>query len=285
MGNKAAKIITQALEDPNNEAKLKQVFDSLDKDKSGALKAEEWNKLAELIAKEPTAFGFPQSDTDSIFWMESAFKEADVNLDGKISFSEFHEFCKNHKKIAKENKTTKRYGKGVDGYDYFFKFHVVGTPNAGKTSLLIRAIDNTYKDDYNSEVAKTKYMILNVDGKNVKICVCDLDLHPSLRSKYDTYNESSVVIICYDVNNEESFDHVLSYYGDANSSKIVKLLVGCKEDLGPQRRKVETKKGKEVAEKLRDVTFFECSSLTGTNVSEIFTTAVSQAIKHYPING
>lgn len=73
--------VSQALDDPSNEEKLKSVFKTLDKDGSNALGKNEWVKFAEEIKKNPAVYGFPPMKDKKAF-IDKAFAEADTDNNG-----------------------------------------------------------------------------------------------------------------------------------------------------------------------------------------------------------
>lgn len=292
MGNK----INVALEDPSNEAKVKEVFNSLDKNKSGSLQLDEWTKLAEIIFKDPASYGFPPIKEDKKKWIETAFKEADINKDGSISFYEFQQFCKKHKKSKKgesnaaltNNAEKPKSGKMAGGeFDYLLKIILLGNEGVGKSCLLLRFADDTFTSSFISTIGVDfKIRTLDVDGKTVKLQVWDS--MGSSRFKIDPRIQSSAIrnahgiLVCYDITNADSYDAVKNYFQDIeryadNPDGIAKVLVGCKSDLSSDR-KVNREDAQDFADRA-DFLFFETSAMYSTNVDETFSTTARTICK------
>ncbi|KAB0796715.1 hypothetical protein PPYR_10776 [Photinus pyralis] len=90
-----------------------------------------------------------------------------------------------------------------------------------------------------------------------------------------TYNLAKVILVCYSVDDELSFFHVVRKWVPEitkHQSRIPFILVGTKSDLVA---KISTNEGKQLAEKLHAAAFLECSSKDGTGIKEVFTTALN----------
>ena len=58
----------------------------------------------------------------------------------------------------------------ADRYDYLLKLVMVGESNVGKTSIVTRYFDQTFRDDQPQTVgADLKYRFLNLNGKRLKL--------------------------------------------------------------------------------------------------------------------
>jgi Ca2+-binding EF-hand superfamily protein len=115
-------VLVQVLRDPGSSALVKDAFDDLDKDKSGALDMIEWKAFGKVVFRlqekertkdesvryEEFAIGeivvdkdevdrhhkkpLQPNDTDIDKFVSDAFKHVDANHDGKVSFKEFQDY-------------------------------------------------------------------------------------------------------------------------------------------------------------------------------------------------
>ncbi|EDK32063.2 Ras family small GTPase (macronuclear) [Tetrahymena thermophila SB210] len=155
----------------------------------------------------------------------------------------------------------------------------IGNIYVGKSSLYLRYhqgefIDNpNYIDFYNK--------IINLAEKQITFQFWDYRSNEKFFSlSHYFYNQSSIVMISYDITNRQSFDRVQFWFEDYNQKKQNKVallvLIGNKYDL-EQQRKVSQKEGKQLANSL-GMLFFEVSSKTGYQVNELFESLISYAI-------
>lgn len=155
-------------------------------------------------------------------------------------------------------------------YDYLLKIVLIGDSGSGKSCLLQRIFDNTFKQDSKSTIGvefATHVYEMN-DTKSVKVQIWDTAGQDRYRAITNAYYRGSVgIIIVYDITNRTSFNNVLKWYNESlNHSDKIKnvLLVGSKLDL-KHLRNVTSSEGKELADK-NNMDFIEVSSLTGENV-------------------
>ena len=98
------------------------------------------------------------------------------------------------------------------------------------------------------------------------------------------YDSANVVMLCYSVNNRNSFNrvrHELIPEIKKSHSSVPLVIVACKTDLRRDENAagfVSTNEGEREAERL-GVRFVETSALDGIGVQEVFDTAVLAALK------
>ena len=162
-------------------------------------------------------------------------------------------------------------------YDYLFKYCLIGASGAGKSCLLLRFTDNTFKTPFGMTIGiDFRIKTMNIDGKIIKLKIWDIpgrDLFKSYPTSY--YRGVNAVILCYDVTDETSIMPIRNRYKhikEATQDKDVEIiLVGCKSDLNECRR-VTFEEGEEIAKQLEITNFIETSAKTGENVNDMMET-------------
>ena len=163
---------------------------------------------------------------------------------------------------------------GPSGYQYIFKYIIVGESCVGKSCLLLQFIDNRFKDSHDLTIGVdfgSKTIKLN-DGTNVKVQIWDTAGQESFRSITRSYYRGSIcALLVYDITRRQTFDNLIRWLEDMRDnaySKMIILLVGNKSDLKFERE-VTTQEGQEFADK-HNLIFFECSAKTAANVETTF---------------
>ncbi|MHA1145102.1 MAG: Rab family GTPase [Candidatus Helarchaeota archaeon] len=161
--------------------------------------------------------------------------------------------------------------------DFKYKVIVVGDPAVGKTTLLLRYVDNCFKEIYIPTVGvnvSTKQVDVGTSkGQNINVTLnlWDLAGQKSFLHLRRMYLEgANAAIIVYDSTRSETFQNIKSWFEEVNSvnPKILGYIIGNKIDLLKQR-KVSTKQGKTVADDL-GFKFLETSAKTGKNIPTLF---------------
>ena len=112
---------------------------------------------------------------------------------------------------------------------------------------------------------------ITLDGKSVKLQIWDTAGQERFRTITQTYYKGAMgIILAYDCTDENSFANVKSWVKQIEAHAnpgVVKVLIGNKCDRPD--KKIETEKGKELADECR-MAFFETSAKNGINVKETF---------------
>ena len=172
----------------------------------------------------------------------------------------------------------------MDEYDYIFKLLIVGDAAVGKSSLLIRYVEDSYNEAYLSTIGVDfKINTVTIDDKIVKLQIWDTagqERFRTITSSY--YRGANTVIIAFDISRRETFDNVsiwmkeVEMYGNKDTKMV---LVGTKCDL-EDIRVVDTTEAEEFAV-LHDMDYFEVSSknpLKG-DIDKIFHTIAKNLIQ------
>uniref|UniRef100_A0A1I8AH70 Ras-related protein Rab-21 n=1 Tax=Steinernema glaseri TaxID=37863 RepID=A0A1I8AH70_9BILA len=164
-------------------------------------------------------------------------------------------------------------------YKYTFKIVVVGDHNCGKSCILLRFSENTFRNDHISSLGvdfKLKPIILGKD--RVRLELWDTAGMERYRTIYNSYYHSAHGIMCvYDLTDERSFENLENYWlkeirKNAPQNAVL-MLVGNKADL-EEERKVDFKRAEDLAKRI-GVSLYEVSAKTGINCEEAFTELAS----------
>ena len=151
----------------------------------------------------------------------------------------------------------------------------IGNPTAGKTSLLNRIVNDTFKPDYDSTIGVDFFTKTIFYGETLfKVQLWDSAGQEKYKSLIPSYiRGASIIFLIYDISNYETFESIKNWLGFINQftnreqAKIV--LVGNKNDLS---RKVTKEEGEAFA-KNENMSFYETSAKTGDGVTYMFYSA------------
>ena len=158
-------------------------------------------------------------------------------------------------------------------YDYLFKVLLIGNSSVGKSSLLLRFVDNQWSDLFVPTIGVDfKIRTMEIDNKNVKLQIWDTagqERFKNITASY--YRGAHGIFVVYDISDTESFKNINNWLIEIekNANKnVYKILVGNKCDL-EDKRTVSYQEGKELAETY-GMQFIETSAKSNTNVDEAF---------------
>ncbi|XP_015273134.1 PREDICTED: rho-related GTP-binding protein RhoF [Gekko japonicus] len=173
------------------------------------------------------------------------------------------------------------------------KVVVVGDGGCGKTSLLLVYAKGAFPEEYAPSVFEKYTCSITVGKKEVLLHLYDT----AGQEDYDrlrplSYQNTSVVLVCYDVMNPTSFDNVLIKWSHEVShfcQGIPVVLVGCKTDLrkdkehlrklrSAQQEPITYSQGEEACRQMNADTYLECSAKYRENIEDIFREAASIAL-------
>uniref|UniRef100_A0A7S4IMH1 Uncharacterized protein n=1 Tax=Vannella robusta TaxID=1487602 RepID=A0A7S4IMH1_9EUKA len=153
-----------------------------------------------------------------------------------------------------------------------YKILLLGDPDAGKSCLLLRYVDETYSDVFISTIGVDyKSKNIQVDGSDVKLQIWD----PSKDSQFNHvtssfYRGAAGIFLMFDVGNAESFQNIsewLSAVKRFGSCNVTTFIVGAKCD--KEERVVSIEQAKELADS-EGLTYIETSAKEDLNVEEAF---------------
>jgi len=152
-----------------------------------------------------------------------------------------------------------------------YKIIILGNPNVGKTSLILRWAEGKFDEEGAENVdSKTKSVMLG--NKEVKLTVTDTagqERFRTLTSSY--YRNADAILVVFDITNEDSYTDVPAWVEEGQRYAVdsIMFLVGNKTDLS-EERVTEATKAEEYAKDEEIAFYMETSAKTGTNVDALF---------------
>jgi Ras-related protein Rab-1A len=159
-------------------------------------------------------------------------------------------------------------------YDYLFKILLIGDSAVGKSSLLMRFVDDAFAESYISTIGVDfKIRTMDVNGKIIKMQIWDTAGQERFRTITASYYRGAhAILIVYDVTDTESFRNIEMWISECEryaNSNIIKILIGNKTDCN--KKVVTYEMGCALADKY-GMEFLETSAKNGNNVEKAFVT-------------
>ena len=172
-------------------------------------------------------------------------------------------------------------------HKYLFRICLLGDANVGKTSLLSRFCDNSFKEKYNNTIGVDfRLVTLKCNGYISKIHIWDTAGQERFRSLALNYlNNSHGFIFMYDITDRDSFNNVVNWIDlalEKNVKTIANFLVGNKCD-NEGKRQISIEEGKNLA-KDKNLFFMETSAKANSNVQKLFYFFLYKLIEFYKTN-
>lgn len=169
--------------------------------------------------------------------------------------------------------------------DYQFKIIIVGDPNVGKTSLILRYTNNAFRRSYVPTLGvMVSDKVFKIDESLVQLTLWDIGGQQKFQTmRQQFYRGSDAVFLVFDLTRPESFNNLAKWYTDVTeqlkdrSEDLIGFIIGNKKDL-IEERKVEIDKIGELATQL-ELGFIETSALLGENVNSAFSTVANLLYK------
>lgn len=169
----------------------------------------------------------------------------------------------------------------VQSPDITLKFLTLGDSMVGKTSIVLRFVDNVFYEQTKSTIGvdfKTK--TINFGNKKVKIKVWDTAGQERFRTiTKQYYKNAEGIILIYDVTESKTFDQIEDWVINIMDNKQIDakvILVGNKIDC--EERVILKDQGVKLAKRF-DLPYFETSASTGENVNKIFECLAEEILK------
>ena len=166
-----------------------------------------------------------------------------------------------------------------------FKIIVIGDSSVGKSSLTLRGTKDNFKDYYTPTIG-FEFLSFNIRIKDqiVKLQIwdtCGQEVYRSLISSF--YRNSSLAIIVYAIDCQESFDNLESWLDEIKTQThpdLKLILVGNKSDLEDQRV-IQKSTAEELAKEHNFDLFMETSAKNGQNAQLVFIRAAQMLLEDY----
>ncbi len=170
--------------------------------------------------------------------------------------------------------------------DYLFKLLLMGNSGTGKSSLLMRLCENTFREAYISTIGiDFKIRTLEVENKIVKLQIWDTAGQERFRSIISNYYRGSQgIIVVFDLSDKKSFDDINIWMDERDkycNSKICTLLVGTKAD--KKKDLITDDMISEICMKY-NASYIETSAKYDINVVDAFKLICKKLIEKYNFN-
>ncbi len=171
---------------------------------------------------------------------------------------------------------------------FVFKVVLLGAPAVGKTSLVLRFVENKFKDEYITTLGADfliKEIVFEKVKIKVKLLLWDIGGQERWKSIRPTYlTGADGAIIAFDLTRQRTFEEIPRWIEDLRTycltdEKVPYVLVGNKHDLESlELREVDQEM---INEYLRQNTthYFSTSAKTGENVERMFQIATFEILK------
>ena len=162
------------------------------------------------------------------------------------------------------------------------KIITLGDSHVGKSSLIIKFIENKFSLSYISTVGfDLKYKTLKLDDEEIKIVIHDTAGQERFKSLAANYiKKAKGILLVYDITDKKSFDNLENWMNDIQEEEVAEkipiILIGNKCDL-EEERVISKKEGENLA-KQYNMKFYETSCKNGDNVENCFLDLAKQII-------
>ncbi|CAH1981094.1 unnamed protein product [Acanthoscelides obtectus] len=159
------------------------------------------------------------------------------------------------------------------GESYNFKVVLLGEGCVGKTSLVLRYVEDKFNSKHISTIqASFLNKKINLDGNRVNLAIWDTAGQEKFHALGPIYYRSSNgAVLVYDITDEDSFQKVKSWVKELRKMlgvDISLVIVGNKSDLEKDRH-VTLEEAKEYAEKVKAL-HFQTSAKLNEGVEDMF---------------
>ena len=159
-----------------------------------------------------------------------------------------------------------------------YKICIVGDGGVGKTSLVLRYTDNSFKEDYlmtiGSNFAVKTMELPESPACTISLQIWDLAGQPRFNIVRPLfYRGAKAIIYVFDLTRKDSLENLINWKKEIEQNIELKpcILVGNKLDLAEKvKNKVEIEKVEILKSKLNAKSYLETSAKDGSNINEAF---------------
>ena len=162
----------------------------------------------------------------------------------------------------------------MSNLDFQYKLLFLGDTSVGKTSLIIRYVEDKFEIDNGLPTlgVDVKYKYVSLENKKIRLDIWDTAGQERFKNITKNYfrGANGIFFVC-DITNKGTFDKLKQWLGDAKTNvepETEMIIVGNKIDLG-RERVVDINTLKDFGNKNK-IEVFETSAKTGEGVEEIF---------------
>lgn len=156
--------------------------------------------------------------------------------------------------------------------DYLYKILLLGSSAVGKSSLLLRFSDDTFKENQISTIGVDwKIRTVEMNGKQMKLQLWDSAGQERFRTIASSYYRGAHgVVVVFDLTDAKSFESVDSWLEEIgeHAPTVRRILIGNKSDLVDQRA-IDEADARAFAKK-NGMQYMETSAKSADNVTEAF---------------
>ena len=170
-------------------------------------------------------------------------------------------------------------------YDYLIKVVLIGDAAVGKSSLLLKYIDDVFEDSYVCTIGVDfKIKSLQLENKRIKLQVWDTAGQERFKPITKCYFRGSHgCVVLFDITNRASFNNVRAWVTDYRENNTVDssgnvVMIGNKADKEAERV-VTVEEGTVMAESIGAI-YTEASAKTGNGVAEAFEAIAMVVLKN-----
>ena len=200
---------------------------------------------------------------------ENGNKKEEKNFDKK----EENDNNSNSIKITKQKQLTNNNSSNDINYDYLFKIALIGDSATGKTSILLRFVDDFFTEDTKSTIGiDFKFVSLelepNIYGKMQIWDTCGSERFKSLTTSF--IKSCKAFILVFDITRQNTFKNIEQWIKtiNENTSPQYMILIGNKNDLEKERQVKKESVINYGKEKLFN--YMEISAKNNNNIEKMF---------------
>eukprot|EP01120_Amphizonella_sp_Union-15-10_P013419 TRINITY_DN6219_c0_g2_i2.p1 TRINITY_DN6219_c0_g2~~TRINITY_DN6219_c0_g2_i2.p1 ORF type:complete len:339 (-),score=52.94 TRINITY_DN6219_c0_g2_i2:100-1116(-) len=165
-----------------------------------------------------------------------------------------------------------------------YRLVVVGDSGVGKSPLIVRLIQNHFKQDYDPTIGDVYQKQFAIDGEPYILEIMDTSGVYELRANTDYYiRQGQGFVIVYSIIRRTSFDSVLEWYDqireEKDAERVPMVLVGTHCDLA-EEREISIEEGENLARRM-GCRFFETSAKEMVGVQEVFFSLIREMNSYY----
>ena len=168
-------------------------------------------------------------------------------------------------------------------YDYIFKVLLVGNSVVGKSSLILRYVDQIWNDVFVPTIGVDfKVKSLEIENKSIKLQIWDTAGQERFRNVISSYFKGAHgILLIFDITSRDSFKELENWLAEVEknaSTQILKILIGNKCDL-EEEREISKDEGEAFAMR-NGMQYIETSAKINTNVNEAFENLAKKMIEY-----
>ena len=160
-------------------------------------------------------------------------------------------------------------------YDYTIKILLIGDSGVGKSSIMLKFVEEDYKSEYACTIGVDfkSIPITTTNNNYIKLLIWDTAGQERFQTiTHIYYRGSNIVIIIYDITNRITFENIEIWLKEIEKyapDNIIKILVGNKSDI-ENKRKVSKEEAEIFSTQNGFVKYYETSAKEDKNIEEMF---------------